>query len=576
MRFSSLYAPTLKEVPSYAEEVSHRLLLRGGFIRMSARGVYTYLPLGFRVLKKIENIVREEMNRIGGQEILLPIVQPAELWKMTGRWDDYGPEMMKLKDRSGREFTLGPTHEEIITDLVKTEIKTYKQLPILLYQIYTKYRDELRPRGGLLRAREFIMKDLYSFHDSQESLDRTYDDIYKAYERVCKRLGIKAIAVEAASGAIGGSVSHEFVILAERGETKVLFCENCGYAANEEKAEYRCEYKSSTEEFKGLKKVLTPNVRTVEEVANFLNKDTKQIVKSMVYRGKEGFVIALMRGDLDINLSKLKTSLSDQTLRPATSEEVKELTGAPAGFVSPVGLNSIKVIGDYSVKGMKNFVVGGNEIDTHFINANFERDIRVDLWQDIKVVKEGDKCPKCGAPLKAVRGIEIGHIFKLGTKYSEKLGAYVVKKDGRSIPIIMGCYGFGISRAVAAIVEQKHDENGMVWPITVAPYEIIIVPLGGGKRQKRVAEDIYELLTASGYEVMLDDRNVSAGIKLKDMDLIGIPIKLIVGRNVDNDKVELVIRESGKREEVSISEGYTEVISKISNIINDMKEALNT
>ncbi len=575
MRFSCLYAPTLKEVPSYAEDVSHRLLLRGGFIRMSARGIYTYLPLGLRVLKKIENIVREEMNRVGGQEILLPIIQPAELWKTTGRWGDYGPEMMKLRDRSGREFALGPTHEEIITDLLKPEVRTYKQLPILLYQIYTKYRDELRPRGGLLRAREFIMKDLYSFHDSWESLDEIYEKLYQAYERICKRLGIRAIGVEAASGAIGGSISHEFMILSSNGESKILKCEKCGYAANEEKAEYKWDYDISSEELKVLEKVSTPNVRTVQEVADFLGKDIKQIVKSMVYKGREGYVIAVIRGDFEINLPKLRSHLSDQTLRLATIEEVKELTGAPAGFVSPVGLKNTKVVGDQSVKGLRNFVVGGNEVDTHFINANFDRDIKIDIWQDIKVVGEGDKCPKCGAPLKLIRGIEIGHIFKLGTKYSEKLNALVVDKNGKSKPIIMGCYGFGVSRAIPAIVEQKHDENGMIWPISVAPYEIIIVPLGDGKRQNKVAKDIYELLTAAGFEVLLDDRRLSAGIKLKDMDLIGIPIKIIIGKKVNNDKIELIIRENGQKEEVSISEGYNEVISKISNIVSDAKKALN-
>jgi len=570
LRMSKLYMPTLKEAPSDAEIVSQELLIRGGFVRKVASGIYTYLPLGKRVLSKIERIVREEMDAIGAQEILMPILQPAELWRTTGRWDDYGPEMMKLKDRHEREFTLGPTHEEVITDLVKNEVKSYKQLPLILYQISVKYRDEIRPRFGVLRAREFIMKDAYSFHRDWDSLNEVYEDFRKAYSKISERLGLEYLVIEAESGAIGGSVSHEFVIPASVGETNVLICDECGYKASDEKAEFKGKYEEINEGEKELKKVPTPNVRTIDEVSDFLNVSPERIVKSLLFKGKEGFVMALIRGDLELNEAKLKAYLKDQSLRLAAPEEVLEEFGVPIGFIGPVGLDSVRKVADVSVKYLKNFVVGGMEEDTHYINVNLGRDFEVDEWADLKVVKEGDPCPVCGNPLREIKGIELGHIFKLGTKYSKSMEALFTDEDGSLKPFIMGCYGWGVSRTMGASVEQLHDDDGIIWPISIAPYRVVVTVVNvNDEKQMKTGEEIYKKLLEMNEEVVIDDRNVSPGVKFKDADLIGFPIRINVGKGVREGKVELKVRYSKKFLKLSVKEGLAELISTLRKLEED-------
>ncbi|QTA37861.1 proline--tRNA ligase [Thermosipho ferrireducens] len=544
MRFSQLYAPTLRENPSDAEIPSQALLQRGGFIRKVAAGIYTYLPLGRRVLLKIENIVREEMNRIGAQEILMPIIQPAELWKMTGRWDDYGPEMMKFKDRHDRDFTLGPTHEELLTSVVNNELTSYKQLPMTFYQIANKYRDEIRPRFGVLRAREFIMKDAYSFHDSWESLDEMYLKMREAYERIMKRIDLKFTIVEAAAGAIGGNESHEFVAFANAGESTILYCD-CGYAGSDERVPYKGKYRIYEENEKELELLFTPDVRTVEQVADFIGVKSSKIVKSLVFRGRDGYVMALVPGDKELNFEKLKSYINDQSLEMATPDEVIQNFGVPIGFLGPVGVRNVRVIADYQVKYMKNFVVGGMKKDYHYINVNYGRDFEVEEWADLVVVEPGDPCPSCGKPLKGEKGIELGHIFKLGTKYSESMNVKYMDKNGELKPFIMGCYGWGISRTLGAVVEQYHDDNGMVWPLSIAPYEIIITVVGKEKELK-FGENVYNFLKEKSDEVVLDDRAVSPGVKFKDADLIGFPFRVTIGKMLKNNKVEIKVRTGEK------------------------------
>lgn len=571
MYWSKLYAPTLKESPSDADIKSAELLIRGGFIRKSASGVFSYLPLGTRVLQKITQIVREEMNRAGAQELLMPIMQPAEIWKITGRWDDYGPEMMKFTDRNDREFTLGPTHEEMITTLVKDELRSYKQLPVNLYQINTKYRDEIRPRFGLLRGREFIMKDAYSFHTNLESLDQTYMDMYNAYSRICDRMNMKYVAVEADTGAIGGSNSHEFTAFAESGESDILVCEKCGYSATQEKAECLDDEKFVDEPLKTLELVSTPNVRTVDELAKFLKIEKKKIVKSMVFVGKNGYVMALIRGDLEINMSKLKSYLGDQTLRFATSEEVLEKFASQIGYIGPVGVKKVRIVTDNSVKDLKNYVVGGLKNEYHYINVNHERDYKIDEYTDIRVVVDGDKCPKCGSPLKLKKGIEVGQVFKLGTKYSEKLSATYVDSDGSEKYYVMGCYGWGVSRTMAAVVEQFHDEKGIIWPKSIAPFEVVITIVNTALAdQLRVGREIHDMLEKNGIEVLLDDRDVSAGFKFKDADLIGIPLRITCGKSLENGEIELKLRNSDKPSKIKI-EDRKAILSDVKTLLENYK-----
>lgn len=571
MYWSKLYAPTLKEIPSDVDIKSAELLIRGGFIRKSASGIFSYLPLGTRVLQKITQIVREEMNRAGAQELLMPIMQPSEIWKITGRWEDYGPEMMKLKDRNDREFTLGPTHEEMITTLVKDELRSYKQLPINLYQINTKYRDEIRPRFGLLRGREFIMKDAYSFHTSTESLDQTYMDMYNAYARICDRMDLKYVAVEADTGAIGGSNSHEFTAFAESGESNILVCKKCGYSATQEKAECLDDQKDADEPLKELTLVKTPNVKTVDELAKFLKIEKKRIVKSMVFTGKNGFAMILIRGDLEINVSKLKSYLGDQTLRFATAEEILEKFSSPIGYIGPVGVKEIRIIADNSVKFLKNYVVGGLKNEYHYINVNHGKDYEIKEYADIRTVVEGDKCPKCGSPLELKKGIEVGQVFKLGTKYSEKLSATYIDSNGNERYYIMGCYGWGVSRTMAAVVEQFHDEKGIIWPRSIAPVEVVVTIVNMSlPDQLKIGRDIYELLEKNGIEVLLDDRDVSAGVKFKDADLIGIPLRITCGKSLENGDVELKLRNSDKQLKVK-AENSESILRSVKSLLENYK-----
>lgn len=568
MRFSNLYAPTLKEKPSSAELISQELLMRAGMVRRIVAGVYTFLPLGWKIVMKVSQIVREEMNAIGAQEFMMPIIQPSEVWKKSGRWEDYGPEMMKLKDRHGREFALGPTHEEIITTIVKNELRSYRQLPVILYQINFKYRDEIRPRFGIMRSREFVMKDAYSFHESEESLDETYKEFMKAYSRISNRIGVIYKIVEADTGVIGGSDSHEFMVLANAGESEILYCENCGYSASDERARSIPQEVEEEEEEKPLELVPTPNVKTVEDVSEYLGIEKRKIAKSMVYVGRDGYILAMVRGDHEINEAKLKAYMKDQTLRLATPGEVLERFNVPIGFIGPIGLNeNVKILADPTLRRMKNMVVGGMREDTHYVNANLGRDFEVDEWVDIRRAKEGEGCPECGTPLKSIRGIELGHIFKLGTKYSESLDAFFIDKNGEQKPFIMGCYGWGITRTVAAVIEQFHDEDGIVWPRSIAPFEAIVTIVNmNDKEQVETAEKIYEILLREGKEVLLDDREVSPGFKFKDADLIGIPIRITVGKTLRENKVEIKKRNDEERVKVDIS-NMNEFLRKYDEIV---------
>ncbi|AJC73780.1 prolyl-tRNA synthetase [Pseudothermotoga hypogea DSM 11164 = NBRC 106472] len=566
MRFSQLYAPTVKEAPADAEVVSHALLYRAGFIRKAAAGVYTYLPLAKRTLSKIENIVREEMNKIGAQEISMPIIHPAELWQMTGRWDDYGDEMMKLKDRHGRDFALGPTHEEMVTFLVKDEVRSYKQLPLFLYQIGPKYRDEIRPRFGLLRAREFIMKDGYSFHDSEESLDEAYKACSDAYSKIVERINLKYMIVEAASGAIGGSQSHEFVSFAQVGETNLLRCNSCGYSSSDEQAPYRGEYEKIEEDEKLIQLVHTPNVRTVQQVADFLSVEPKRIVKSLLFVGRNGFVMALIQGDRELNVEKLKVFMKDQSLRLATPDEVFETFKVPIGFVGPVGVN-VPIVADHGVRHLKNVVVGGMKEDYHYVNANVGRDFNPDHYTDLVLVVENDPCPVCGKPLQAMKGIELGHVFKLGTKYSQSMGAYYMDREGNLKPFIMGCYGWGVSRTMAAVVEQLNDEDGIIWPRSIAPYEVIVTVVSmNDERQKKFAESLYRELNNKGIEALLDDREISPGMKFKDADLIGFPLRITVGKSLQDGFVELKLR--NEKNQTRIEADVSKVVQTCVNMLD--------
>jgi len=556
MRWSKAFIPTLKEAPAEVVAPSHSLLVRGGFIRQVAAGIYEFLPLGLKVLKKIENIVRGEMNKAGAQEVLLTVLNPKELWEETGRWELYGEELFKLKDRHGRDFCLGPTHEEEITDMVRKEVKSYKDLPLLLYQIQTKFRDEKRPRFGLIRAREFLMKDAYSFDTDYKGAEEAYNLMGETYEKIFNRIGLKYLRVLADTGQIGGKKSEEFVALTPYGEAKVAYCESCGYAANAEIVPLN-KPKEEQEEERPLQKVHTPKVRTIEELAKFLKVEPKKILKSLLYIVNGEPVLVLIRGDREVDENKLERVLGTDNFRLATDEEIKEILGTERGFVGPINLPKKvkKVLWDNSLYGVKNLVVAANEPHYHYINANPGRDFEYGEFYDLAEVKEGDPCPKCGAPLKLSRGLEIGHIFLLGTRYSEPMQAYFVDKDGKEKPIVMGCYGIGVSRLMAAIVEQSHDENGIIWPINVAPFELEILPLNvSDKTQKQVAEKLYKEALKRGIDVIIDDRDERAGYKFKDADLVGIPVRIVVGRKAKDGLVEIQIRKTGEKFDVPIEE----------------------
>lgn len=573
MRFSDFYAPTLKEAPSDSDIKSYELLIRGGFIRKISSGVYSYLPLGWKVIRKIESIVREEMENIGSQEIMLPIIHPAELWKMTGRWDDYGPELMKLKDRHDREFTLGPTHEEIVTFLMKNELRSYKQLPLNVFQIATKFRDEIRPRFGVLRAREFIMKDAYTFHTDYDSLRDYYMKFYEAYENILKRIGAKYVVVEADTGAIGGSFSHEFHVLAKNGEGRIFYCEECGYAASDEKAKSKEKFiPDESEPIKEIEKVETKEAKTIEEVSKFLEISKDKLIKSILLKSNNGWVMALIRGDYEINVAKLRTILQDQTIDIAEPEEVYKKFKLNVGNIGPINIpEDIKIVADLSIKSIKNGVIGAMEEKKHYINATPYQDFRIDLMEDIRYIKEGEKCPNesCDSILKLTKGIEVGQIFELGDKYSSKMDALFTDEDGKQKPYIMGCYGWGVSRTLGAVVEQLNDENGILWPKSIAPFEVAIIPVTMNDTNiVETSEKIYNYLQQRGMDIIIDDRAVSAGIKFKDIDLIGIPLKIIIGKSLKEGKIELKSRNEEKSSliefnENNIEEFYHKVTEKL-------------
>ncbi len=558
MKTTQLLFPTLREDPSDTEVISHKLLMRAGMIRKTAGGVYTYLPLGFRVLKKINQIVREEMDRAGGQEVGLPIVQPRELWDQSGRWQLYGDEMFRLKDRHQRDFCLGPTHEEVITALVDGEVHSYRDLPLLLYQIQDKFRDEIRPRFGLMRGREFIMKDLYSFDVDEDGLEISYRKMYFAYSAIFERLGLDFRVVEADSGAIGGSSSHEFMVLAGSGESVVVYCDQCHYAANVEKAETVFNPVEQPPECARAEVVLTPGIKSVKDVVDFLDVAEARIIKTLIYIADEEPFAVLIRGDRELNEVKLKNYLSASELFMAPEDMVKEITGVAIGSVGPVGLN-IKVLADLEVQGMTDAVCGANRPESHLIHVLPGRDFTPDACVDLREATAGDPCPHCQGELQATRGIEVGHIFKLGTKYSKAMDAWFLDEDGIKRHYVMGCYGIGISRVMAAAIEQKHDENGIIWPMSIAPFQVIIVPVNRrDEEQMGFAEHLYEELQDAGVEVLLDDREERAGVKFKDADLIGIPLRVTIGpKSLKQGKVEIKKRweaESEMIDQTSIKE----------------------
>jgi len=550
MRISNLLLPTLREVPAEAEVISHQLLLRAGFMRKAAAGVYTLLPLAWRVIRKIEQIIREEMDRQGGQEIMMPIIQPAELWQESGRWDVYGPELFRLKDRHGRDFCLGPTHEEIVTSLVKGEVNSYKQLPLLLYQIQNKYRDERRPRFGLMRGREFIMKDLYSFDRDEAGLDISYNKMYDAYTNVFRRCGLQFRPVVADSGAIGGSDTHEFMVLAESGEATVLYCadENCGYAANQERAETISAITFATSTPEQLQTVATPGCRTIQEVTDFLKVPAEVLIKTLIYSTEKENVAVLVRGDREINEIKVYNALACVRLDLADEQTVQSVTGAPVGYAGPVGLAGIRVLADLEVMVLVNAVCGANEKDKHLVNVNPQRDIKPDIITDLRLVKAGEPCPHCGAELLEARGIEVGQVFKLGTKYSKALGGTFLDENGKAKPYVMGCYGIGVTRTMAAAVEQNYDERGIIWPVQIAPYHVIVVPVSNKDANlMQAAEAIYNDLNNAGVETVIDDRPERAGVKFNDADLVGYPLRITVGsKGLTNGEVELFQRHNGE------------------------------
>lgn len=570
MRWSKTLIPTLKEDPAEAEVISHKLLVRAGFIRQISRGIYDYFPLALRVIRKIEAIVREEMNRAGAQELLLPIASPAELWHESRRWDMYGKELFRFKDRHERDFCLGPTHEEVITDLVRRAVRSYRELPINLYQIQTKFRDEVRPRFGLMRGREFIMKDAYSFHADVEDSRREYDNMVKTYKRIFDRLGLRFRPVEADTGAIGGSLSHEFQVLAESGEDAIVSCHSCDYAANLEKAEIkrgRPEARDITAETPAVEKVSTPGKKTVAEVAEFIKLPAVQFIKTLVYRTDGGELVAvLVRGDHEINELKLRTVLGCREIVLAEEAAVAAAAGVAPGFLGPIGLK-LRMIADHSVQGMRSAATGANEADAHFIHVDQERDFTPAAFADLRLAVAGDPCPRCEAGrLETHRGIEVGQVFYLGTKYSESMGATFLDAEGRERPIEMGCYGIGISRLVAAAVEQNHDTNGIIWPLAIAPFHVVILPINYKDQKLRAAADkLYQDLQQRGVEVLLDDRDERPGVKFKDADLIGIPLRVTIGaKGLEKGTIELRRRQEGDTEELP----FAEVAKKLSGILS--------
>lgn len=556
MKMSKMYMPTLREVPAEAEIPSHQLLLRAGMIRKLVSGVYTYLPLGYKVIRKVEEIIREEMDAAGSQEFLLSALQPRELWEASGRWKDFGPEMWRLMDRNEREFCLGPTHEEYFTSVIRDEIKSYKQLPLNIYQIQTKYRDEKRPRFGLMRGREFIMKDAYSFDVDEEALVKTYEIMWKAYDRVFDCLKLNYKVVQGDTGAMGGKVSHEFMAMSEVGEALVAYCQHCDYAATDEKADVVYNVGDEAEEELVMDKVLTPDIKTIEDLKNFLGMEkSSKLGKALVYMAAGKPILAVIPGDRELNEVKLANYLKvgGFELELADEEVIKRLSGANKGFTGPVGISKeARLLVDSRITKMKNIVVGGNETDYHIKNVNYGRDFTGEIVEDLLLIEEGDKCPQCGETLKMDRGIEVGNIFQLGTKYSESIGARFLDENGKENFFVMGSYGIGVTRSVAAIVEQYHDDKGIIWPLVVAPYQIIITIVNTkNEEQLALGDKLYNELLGLGYEVLLDDRNERVGVKFNDRDLIGIPIRVTVGKMAGENIVEYSLRTSDDKSEVN-------------------------
>ena len=565
MRISKLFGKTQREIPTEADTISHQLLLRAGMIHQVAAGVYSYLPLAWRVLKKIEDIIRNEMNEAGGQELTLPVLQPLELWQETGRDLAFGKSLFTLSDRKDHKLALGPTHEEVITKLVSHNVKSYRDLPLLLYQIQTKFRDEPRPRAGLIRVREFSMKDLYSFDTDEDGLSQSYDRMLKAYQNIYTRCGLPTLLIEADSGAIGGKDSHEFMVIAETGEDEVIYCDNCKYTANAEKAQ-SIKSKMESEEPLPLEEVATPGAATIEEVSSFLKIPKSKTLKAIFGIADGKLIFVLIRGDLEVNETKLKNALHCNEFRMSTGDEVAK-AGIVAGAASPVGIKSIKVVADESITSGANFVAGANKPETHLKNVNHPRDFKVDLMTDIAQARAGEGCPKCSAKLSSIRGIEVGHVFKLGTFLSEKLGAFFIDPEGTSRPIVMGCYGIGLGRILAVAIEQSHDDKGIIWPLPIAPYQIYLCPLHPeSPKIADTAEKLYTELETQGFEVLFDDRNESPGVKFNDADLIGIPVRVTVSsRTLEKDSVEIKKRSEKESQLVPLGK----VVASLQKLISE-------
>ena len=569
MRWSTTFIPTLKEDPTDAEVVSHKLLIRAGMIRQVSRGIYDYLPLGLRVIRKVENIVREEMNRAGAQELLLPFISPAELWQESGRWEVYGKELLRLKDRHERDFCLAPTHEEIITDLIRPVVRSYRDLPFNLYQIHTKFRDEVRPRFGLMRGREFIMKDAYSFHTDIEDSRREYENMFEAYKKIFERCGLRFRPVEANTGAIGGTLSHEFQVLADSGEDALVSCNRCDYAANIQKAECRPAKQTAAKKKQSplpLKKVSTPGKKSVADVSDFLSLPTHLFIKTLVYKvDQQDLVAVLLRGDHEMNELKLQTFLDCKEVSLADEDAVQSTTHVAPGFLGPIGLK-LRVIADHAVEGIEGAVTGANELDFHLTGVDQKRDFTVSAFTDLRMAVPGDPCPRCeGGRLEGYRGIEVGQIFYLGTKYSKAMGATFLDAEGQEHPIEMGCYGIGITRLMAAAVEQNHDENGIIWSFPLAPFQVLLLPINYKEKAVReVTDDLYQKLSQNGLEILLDDRDERPGVKFKDADLIGVPIRVTVGaKGLQKGNVEVRKRLGGETVDVPLADAAQKIQSLV-------------
>lgn len=554
MKQSKVFIPTMREVPAEAEALSHRLLLKAGLIKQSTSGIYSYLPLATRVLNNISNIVREEMESIDTVEILMPALQQAELWEESGRWGAYGPELMRLKDRNGREFALGPTHEEVVTSLVRDELKSYKRLPLTLFQIQSKYRDEKRPRFGLLRGREFIMKDAYSFHADEESLDATYQDMYNAYSKIFKRVGINARPVVADSGAIGGNHTHEFMALSEIGEDTIVYSNESDYAANIEKAEVIYHPSEKHTEIAELSKIAIPNVKTAQELADFLNRPLDEIVKTMIFKVDGEFIMILIRGHHELNDVKLKAYFGTENVEMASQDEIVNLVGANPGSLGPIHNKEIKIYADNYVKDLNNLVIGANEDGYHYVNANVERDFNIDEYGDFRFILEGEMLSDGSGKAQFAEGIEVGQVFKLGTKYSEAMNATFLDNQGKAQPLIMGCYGIGISRTLSAIVEQNNDDNGIIWPKSVTPFDLHLITINPKKDdQRELGDQLYDQLNGK-FDILYDDRKERAGVKFNDADLIGLPLRVVVGKRAEEGIVEIKQRLNGESEEIHVND----------------------